>query len=30
VKVGAVDDKFIDDMKQMCSPEDFKKEMLAR
>ena len=30
VKVGAVDDKFIDDMKQTCSPEDFKKEMLAR
>ena len=30
VKVGAVDDKFVDDMKQMYSPEDFKKEMLAR
>lgn len=30
VKVGAVDDKLIDDMKQMYSPEDFKKEMLAR
>lgn len=30
VKVGAVDDKFINDMKQTCLPEDFKKEMLAR
>lgn len=30
VKAGVVDDKFIDDMKQMCSPEDFKKEILAR